>query len=53
MRQTYSPDAVQIALLNARDQAAALGIPRDDFEAVVRRLMEYKRANRSPIEGMF
>ena len=53
LRETYSPDVVQIALMTARDQADALGIPRHDFEAVVRRLMEYKRANRSPIEGMF
>ena len=53
LRQTFSPDVVQIALMNARDQADALGIPRDDFMAVVKRLMEYKQANRSPIEGMF
>ena len=53
LRGTYSPDVVQIALMTARDQADALGIPRADFMAVVERLMDYKRANRSPIEGMF
>jgi hypothetical protein len=49
----YSPDSIKLALMSARDQSDAFGIPRADFMAIVERLLEYKGANRSPIEGMF
>jgi hypothetical protein len=53
LRQMYSPDSIKLALMSARDQSDAFGIPRADFMAIVERLLEYKGANRSPIEGMF
>ena len=53
LRETYNPASLELALMAARDDANALGIPAEDFKAVVRRLLEYKLANRNPIEGMF
>jgi hypothetical protein len=53
LRETYSPSSLQLAFMAARGQARDLGISDEDFQAVARALLEFKDANRSPIEGMF
>lgn len=53
MQQMYSPEARYLGFLAAQKKAYNLGIDLADFLLVVEAFDNYKKANRSPIEGMF
>jgi hypothetical protein len=51
--EMYSPDSRYLAMMSARDRVKKLGLSMEDFMRTVEAFDNYKRLNRSPIEGMF